>query len=86
MYIILGAYQAEKLQKKLEFFKSFSLFKEVSGEALGRQMHLFEDMEIKSGSFIFKEGDPVDYLFFVLSGEIEVDFLFTYLFIKINLK
>ena len=71
-FTFLGAYQAEKLQKKLNFFKSFGLFKEVSGEALGRQIHLFEEFESKGGNFIFKEGDPADNLFFVFSGEIEV--------------
>ncbi len=59
--------------EKLIFLKSVDIFEHATIEQLGRIAGLTEEARFESGQTIFKEGDPGDALYLVLSGRVLIE-------------
>ena len=59
--------------EKVLFLKSIDLFGQAAIEDLGRVAALTEEVRFKSGETIFREGEFVDAIYFVVKGRVAVD-------------
>jgi CRP-like cAMP-binding protein len=59
--------------EKLIFLKSVDIFEHATIEQLGRIAGLTEEARFESGQTIFKEGEPGDALYLVLSGRVLIE-------------
>ena len=59
--------------EKLIFLKSVDIFEHATIEQLGRIAGLTEEARFESGQAIFKEGEPGDALYLVLSGRVLIE-------------
>jgi CRP-like cAMP-binding protein len=59
--------------EKIIFLKSVDIFEHATIEQLGRIAGLTEEARFESGQTIFKEGDPGDALYLVLSGRVLIE-------------
>jgi CRP-like cAMP-binding protein len=54
--------------EKVIFLKSVDIFEHATVEQLGRVAGLTEEVHFESGETIFKEGEPGDAFYLLLSG------------------
>ena len=59
--------------EKIIFLKSVDIFEHATIEQLGRIAGLTEEARFESGQTIFKEGEPGDALYLVLSGRVLIE-------------
>jgi CRP-like cAMP-binding protein len=59
--------------EKVIFLKSVDIFEHATIEQLGRIAGLTEEARFESGQTIFKEGEPGDALYLVLSGRVLIE-------------
>jgi len=59
--------------EKVIFLKSVDIFEHATIEQLGRIAALTEEVHFKPGETIFKEGDPGDAFYLLLSGRVFID-------------
>jgi len=59
--------------EKVLFLKSLDLFEHAVIEELGRIAELTQEVGIKAGETIFREGEPVDAIYLVLKGRVTVE-------------
>ena len=53
----------------LDFLRSIDLFKAIDSERLGAISSHMRRIELKQGSTLFRQGDPGDSIFVVISGQ-----------------
>ncbi|MFC1491241.1 cyclic nucleotide-binding domain-containing protein [Nitrospinota bacterium] len=58
--------------EKALFLKSINLFESMSPEQLKILSNISEEMTFNTGDVLFNEGDPADYLYIIVDGEIEI--------------
>ena len=58
--------------EKVIFLKSVDIFSHASIEELGRVAALTEEAYFKAGETIYREGEPVEAIFLILKGRVEV--------------
>ena len=59
--------------EKVIFLKSVDIFEHATVEQLGRIAGLVEEVHFEAGQIIYKEGDPGDALYVVLSGQVVLE-------------
>lgn len=59
--------------ERVIFLKSIDIFEHATVEELGRVAALTEEVHFKTGETIYHEGEPVDAIYFVLSGHAVVE-------------
>ena len=59
--------------EKVIFLKSVDIFEHATVEQLGRIAGLMEEVNFEAGEAIYKEGDPGDALYVVLSGRVSIE-------------
>jgi CRP-like cAMP-binding protein len=59
--------------EKVIFLKSVDIFEHATIEQLGRIAGLTEEARFESGQIIYKEGEPGDALYLVLSGRVLIE-------------
>jgi CRP-like cAMP-binding protein len=59
--------------EKVIFLKSVDIFEHATVEQLGRIAGLMEEVNFEAGQTIYKEGDPGDALYVVLSGRVLIE-------------
>ena len=59
--------------EKVIFLKSVDIFEHATVEHLGRIAGLMEEVHFEPGETIFKEGEPGDALYLLLSGRVFLD-------------
>jgi signal-transduction protein with cAMP-binding, CBS, and nucleotidyltransferase domain len=59
--------------EKVIFLKSVDIFEHATVEQLGRIAGLTEEARFAAGQVIFKEGDPGDALYLILSGQVLIE-------------
>jgi CRP-like cAMP-binding protein len=59
--------------EKVIFLKSVDIFKHATVEELGRVAALTEEVHFNSGETIYREGEAVDAIFFLLKGHVAVE-------------
>ena len=59
--------------EKVIFLKSVDIFEHATVEQLGRIAGLTEEVHFKSGETIFKEGEPGDAFYLLLSGQVFIE-------------
>ena len=59
--------------EKVIFLKSVDIFEHATVEQLGRIAGLTEEVHFKPGETIFKEGDPGDAFYLLLSGRVFIE-------------
>jgi CRP-like cAMP-binding protein len=59
--------------EKVIFLKSVDIFEHATIEELGRVVALTEEARFKPGETIYREGEPVDAIYFVLKGRVAVE-------------
>jgi len=55
-----------------EFFRKNPLFQGLCDESLKALHTISEEIQLKKGDFLMKEGDPASELFFIIEGDIEI--------------
>ncbi len=67
--------QEKKLStiEKVLFLKSVNLFAQTAIEDLGRVAALTAEVRFSAGETIFREGEPVDAIYFIVTGRVAVD-------------
>ena len=59
--------------EKVIFLKSVDIFKHASIEELGGVAALTEEVHFEPGETIFREGEPVDAIYLILTGRVAVE-------------
>jgi len=59
--------------EKVIFLKSVDIFEHATVEQLGRIAGLTEEVHFEPGEIIFKEGEPGDALYLLLSGQVFIE-------------
>jgi CRP/FNR family transcriptional regulator/CRP/FNR family cyclic AMP-dependent transcriptional regulator len=59
--------------EKVFFLKSVDIFEHATVEQLGRIAGLTEEVHFEPGEIIFKEGDPGDAFYLLLSGRVAIE-------------
>ena len=59
--------------EKVIFLKSVDIFKHATVEELGGVAALTEEVHFQPGETIYREGEPVDAIYFVLKGRVAVE-------------
>jgi len=59
--------------EKIYFLKGVPLFSELSGETLRLVSDMVKEVSFEKGATIFKENDPGDSLYLILSGKVKVE-------------
>jgi CRP-like cAMP-binding protein len=59
--------------EKVIFLKSVDIFKHATIEELGGVAALTDEIHFKPGETIYREGEPVDAIYFVLKGRVAVE-------------
>lgn len=59
--------------EKVIFLKSVDIFEHATVEQLGRIAGLTEEVHFKPGETIFKEGEPGDAFYLLLSGRVSIE-------------
>ena len=59
--------------EKVIFLKSVDIFEHATVEQLGRIAGLVEEVYFEAGQTVYKEGDPGDALYVVLSGRVLIE-------------
>lgn len=59
--------------EKVIFLKSVDIFEHATVEQLGRIAGLMEEVNFEAGETIYKEGEPGDALYVVLSGRVLIE-------------
>jgi CRP-like cAMP-binding protein len=59
--------------EKVIFLKSMDIFKHATIEELGGVAALTEEVHFEPGETIYREGEPVDAIYFVLKGSVAVE-------------
>ena len=55
-----------------QFFGQVPLFSNLNGDELNELLRAIQPIQLKSGEFLFREGDPADAAYVIQSGELEV--------------
>ncbi len=58
--------------EKALFLKTVKLFEGMSAEQLKTLTHISEEMQCPGGEILFREGDPCDNLYVIVTGEVEI--------------
>lgn len=59
--------------EKVIFLKSVDIFSHATVEELGRVAALTEEVHFDPGSTIYREGEPVDAIYLILTGRVAVE-------------
>ena len=59
--------------EKVIFLKSVDIFEHATIEQLGRIAGLMEQVNFEAGETVYKEGDPGDSLYVILSGRVVIE-------------
>lgn len=70
--ILLGEHIEQKNKEKTEFFRGIALLKDWPPQNISALLRNSAVVKFKHGQTIFKQGDEVNEVYFVKSGEIEV--------------
>jgi CRP-like cAMP-binding protein len=60
------------VQQKVEAVTSIALFRGLGPSHIERIAHIAEDLELKKGQVLFREGDPGDRIFAILDGKVRI--------------
>jgi hypothetical protein len=66
---VIGAIERRAYADKINFLKNIPIFSLVTRAFLGKLTYYFETKKCIKGSYLFKEGDPADYVYIVKQGE-----------------
>lgn len=69
---ILGEEQKQIIKNKMNFFLQFRFFKNFTDSGLISMLSSLRDISLKKGDIIYKEGDNVDFVYFIVDGEVEL--------------
>ena len=78
---ILGKAMRRKFAKKVEFMSQFSFLNSLTRISKEKLWFFLEQQSYSIGQTVYDEGDPVDYIYFIESGEFEISKM---LYIKLN--
>ena len=68
---VLGKATRRKFKEKIQLLRQFKIFKNTSLMKLQKIIYFIEEKKISRNSVIFKEGDVVDGVYIIISGEFE---------------
>ena len=61
-----------KLNRKIDFFKSIPIFSELTRDAIAKFTYFFHQETIARNACLYHEGDILAYLYIVINGEFEL--------------
>jgi len=65
-YIVIeGTYKKRKMNEEIKFFTNFRIFQSLSKSKMQKILLLMELRTFTRGKVIFKEGDPVNGIYFI---------------------
>ena len=70
--ILQGRYQEDEQREMLTFFKTTSLTRDWPYSSIGGLMRHFKAVKFARNHVIYSFGDPIESIYFVKSGEVEV--------------
>ena len=70
--------QKNKLNKKISFFKGIPTFSELSKDTIAKFTYFFQEGSAIRNSYLFKQGDKLEYIYIVINGEFEISTKFEY--------
>ena len=66
---VIGALEKKAYLEKINFLKNIPIFSLVTRTFLGKLTYYFEHKKCIKDSFLFKEGDPANFVYIVKKGE-----------------
>ncbi|CAG9330882.1 unnamed protein product [Blepharisma stoltei] len=69
---ILGVVTEKRMNQKIKFFQSIPMFSSWTKIALVKFSYYFEFTVVKNKQYLYKEGDPVEFVYFIKSGEVRL--------------
>ncbi|CAG9320385.1 unnamed protein product [Blepharisma stoltei] len=69
---ILGVVTERRMNQKIKFFQSIPMFSTWTKIALIKFSYYFEFQVVKNKQYLYKEGDPVNFVYFIKSGEVRL--------------
>ena len=60
------------MNQKIDFLNELPYFRFLSKNSLAKIIYSLQKQIVTKGTFLFKEGEPVNNLFIIISGEFEV--------------
>jgi len=68
---IYGIIEKNKLNKKIDFFKSLPLFSSLTRDAVGKITYFFTVKNLIRNEYLFKQGDTCSHCYIVINGEFD---------------
>lgn len=68
---VIGAIEKRAYLEKINFLKNIPIFALVTRTFLGKLTYYFENKKCIKDSFLYKEGDPANYVYIVKKGEFQ---------------
>ena len=60
------------MSEKVDFLKTFGIFKHLNDMNLQRLLYYINEIQVLRGHVIYKSGQPVDGIYLVRKGEVEI--------------
>jgi CRP-like cAMP-binding protein len=65
----MGAKQKAEFEEKVEILKRFYIFEHLTQRNLEKLSFCLEPLTLKNNNYLFKQGDSVDGIYLIVSGE-----------------
>lgn len=69
---LISQYKRYVIDQKVRFLQQYVFFSQIPESSLLQIYDLTISMVYPGGNMIYKEGDPVKYIYFIRSGEVEI--------------
>lgn len=70
--IVLGQIEKKKLNEKIQFLRSLPFFSALTKTSVSKLTYQFKDMSLIKNQYLYREGEPAEYVYIVKNGQFEV--------------
>lgn len=70
--IVLGQIERKKFNEKIQFLRSLPFFCALTKTSIGKLTYQFKEISLIKHQYLYREGDPANFVYIVKSGKFEV--------------
>jgi CRP-like cAMP-binding protein len=68
----LGQIERKKLNEKIQFLRGLPFFSALTKTSIGKLTYQFKELNLIKNQILYREGDKVDFVYIIKSGQFEV--------------